>query len=195
MNLHEAVVLRTLRKEAFVSQRTLAESCGLSVGAVNKAVKELIAEGFLDSGCRLTGPGLEAMAKSAPKNAIILAAGFGMRMVPINLSTPKALIEVNGERLIERTIRQLHEAGIRDITVVAGFMKDSFEYLIDEFGVDEGCRRQGAASEMIRFIRGYAKEKGYTRIELNMWSFNREALAFYEAAGFATYRRYMESDV
>ena len=136
MNLHEAVVLRTLKKEAFVSQRMLAESCGFSVGAVNKAVNRLIAEGFLDSGCRLTGPGREAMAKSAPKNAIILAAGFGMRMVPINLSTPKALIEVNGERLIERTIRQLHEAGIRDITVVAGFMKDSFEYLIDEFGVD-----------------------------------------------------------
>ena len=66
---------------------------------------------------------------------------------------------------------------------------------IDEFGVDEDCRRQGAASEMIRFIRGYAKEKGHTRIELNMWSFNREALAFYEAAGFATYRRYMETDV
>ena len=65
----------------------------------------------------------------------------------------------------------------------------------DEFGVDEDCRREGAASEMIRFIRGYAKEKGHTRIELNMWSFNREALAFYEAAGFATYRRYMETDV
>ena len=136
MNLHEAVVLRTLQKEAFISQRALAESCGLSVGAVNKAVNQLIADGCLDAACRLTGPGREAISQRAPKNAIILAAGFGMRMVPINLSTPKALIEVNGERLIERTIRQLHEAGIRDITVVAGFMKDSFEYLIDEFGVD-----------------------------------------------------------
>ena len=192
MNLHEAVVLRTLRKEAFVSQRTLAESCGLSVGAVNKAVKELIAEGFLDSGCRLTGPGLEAMAKSAPKNAIILAAGFGMRMVPINLSTPKALIEVNGEKLIERTIRQLHEAGIREITVVAGFMKDSFEYLIDEFGVDAAYRRHGVASAMVAFIRDYAKEAGFRRLELNMWEFNQGALAFYEAAGFQTFRRYME---
>ena len=67
------------------------------------------------------------------------------------------------------------------------------DYLdIDEFGVDEACRRQGAASAMIRFIRDYAKEKGYRRLELNMWEFNRGALAFYEAAGFETFRRYME---
>ena len=67
------------------------------------------------------------------------------------------------------------------------------DYLdIDEFGVDRACRRQGIALAMIRFIRSYAKEKGFSRIELNMWEFNRDALAFYEAAGFAVYRRYME---
>ncbi len=63
---------------------------------------------------------------------------------------------------------------------------------IDEFCVDSACRRQGVASAMIRFVRQFAKENGYRRIELNMWSFNREALAFYEAAGFKTFRRYME---
>jgi len=63
---------------------------------------------------------------------------------------------------------------------------------IDEFGVDPACRRQGVASAMIRFIRNRAKEKGFRRLELNMWEFNRGALAFYEAAGFTTYRRYME---
>ena len=63
---------------------------------------------------------------------------------------------------------------------------------IDELCVDKNSRRQGIAGEMIRFIRSWAKEQGYKRIELNMWSFNRGALAFYEAAGFETYRRYME---
>lgn len=63
---------------------------------------------------------------------------------------------------------------------------------IDEFCVDEACRRQGAATAMIAFIREFARERGFHRLELNMWEFNREALAFYEAAGFATYRRYME---
>ena len=63
---------------------------------------------------------------------------------------------------------------------------------VDEFGVDEACRRQGVATAMIRFIRDYARENGFRRLELNMWEFNRGALAFYEAAGFTTYRRYME---
>ena len=67
------------------------------------------------------------------------------------------------------------------------------DYLdIDEFGVDENSRRQGAASAMIVFIRDWAKEQGFSRLELNMWTFNRGALAFYEAAGFTTYRKYME---
>ena len=63
---------------------------------------------------------------------------------------------------------------------------------IDEFCVDEACRRRGVASALIDFAKGYAKEKGYHRLELNMWEFNRDALAFYEAAGFTTFRRYME---
>ena len=67
------------------------------------------------------------------------------------------------------------------------------DYLdIDEFCVDEPFRRRGAASAMIRFIRDFAREKGFGRIELNMWEFNRDALAFYETSGFTTYRRYME---
>lgn len=63
---------------------------------------------------------------------------------------------------------------------------------IDEFGVDSACRRQGIAAAMVRFIRDWAKENGYRRLELNMWEFNRGALAFYEAAGLKTFRRYME---
>ena len=63
---------------------------------------------------------------------------------------------------------------------------------IDEFCVDEAFRRTGVATEMIAFIRSYAKTQGFDRIELNMWEFNGDALAFYEAAGFKTYRRYME---
>lgn len=60
-----------------------------------------------------------------PGQAIILAAGFGMRMVPINTEMPKGLLEVNGEPLIERIIKQLHEVGIKEIYVVEGFMKNA----------------------------------------------------------------------
>jgi ribosomal protein S18 acetylase RimI-like enzyme len=72
------------------------------------------------------------------------------------------------------------------------FMKERDYLDIDEFCVDEDFRRQGIATEMIRFIRAYAKGEGFERIELNMWEFNQSALEFYEAVGFHTFRRYME---
>jgi len=72
------------------------------------------------------------------------------------------------------------------------FMKERDFIDIDEFCVDKDHRRKGAASEMVSFIKEFAREKGFKRIELNMWEFNQNALAFYEAAGFKTFRRYME---
>lgn len=59
-----------------------------------------------------------------------------MRMVPINTQGPKALVEVNGEPLVERIIKHLHEVSIREIYIVVGFMKEQFEYLIDEYDVE-----------------------------------------------------------
>ena len=72
------------------------------------------------------------------------------------------------------------------------FMKERDFIDIDEFCVDKNHRRKGAASAMVSFIKKFAREKGFKRIELNMWEFNQDALAFYEAAGFKTFRRYME---
>lgn len=69
------------------------------------------------------------------KNAIILAAGFGMRMVPINTQLPKGLLKVNDEPLIERLISQLREVDVTDIYIIVGFMKESFYYLQEKYGV------------------------------------------------------------
>ena len=136
MNKQDYDILYTLQKHPFTNQRTLAEQSGYSLGAVNKALKNLSNENYINYECQLTKFAKEDIIQNAPKNAIILAAGFGMRMVPINLEKPKALLEVNGEILIERTIRHLHEAGVTKIYVVVGFMKECFEYLIDDYGVE-----------------------------------------------------------
>ena len=136
MNKQESDILNTLFIEPFINQRILSETSGHSLGVVNKSIKTLIKEGYLDEEVRLTSKARDEFKKRSPKNAIILAAGFGMRMVPINTQGPKALMEVNGEPLIERTIKQLHEVGVKEIHIVVGFMKEQFEYLIDEYGVD-----------------------------------------------------------
>ena len=69
-------------------------------------------------------------------NAVILAAGTASRFAPLSHEKPKALIEVRGEVLIERQIRQLREAGIREILAVVGYQKEQFAYLADRFGVE-----------------------------------------------------------
>lgn len=68
-------------------------------------------------------------------NAIIMAAGYSARCMPLSNILPKGLFRVKGEVLIEREIRQLQEAGVEEIVVVTGFMKEKFQYLQDKYGV------------------------------------------------------------
>ena len=135
MNIRECDILCKLWETPYVNQRTLAEACGVSLGMANRCLKNLKEYGYLDGNFRLTEQAHREISEKKPKNAVILAAGFGMRMVPINMEIPKAFLEVKGELLIERIIRQLHEAGVREIYVVVGYMKERFDYLIDRFGV------------------------------------------------------------
>lgn len=67
--------------------------------------------------------------------AIILAAGMGTRLRPLTLTTPKPLIPVQGEPMIERQIKFLHEKGIKDIIIVTGYLNESFDYLQENYGV------------------------------------------------------------
>lgn len=63
---------------------------------------------------------------------------------------------------------------------------------IEEFGVDEKYRRCGIASALIDFIKEDAKNRGLEKVELDVYEFNENALAFYGSAGFQAYRRYLE---
>ena len=129
-------VLLNLKNTNFSNQRLLAENTGMSLGFVNKAINTLEEKGFISSGCSLTTKAKNLINSCKPKRAVILAAGFSMRLGPINLTMPAALLEIKGEVLIEHQIQQLHEVGITDITIVVGFMKERFEYLVDKYGVN-----------------------------------------------------------
>lgn len=135
MNIYECDVLNIIKNSGFTNQRNLALQSGHSLGIVNKSLRNLISEGYLSSTYHCSPKANKLFAINKPQRAVILAAGYGMRMVPINLNIPKALLEVKGETLIERLIKQLHEVGIYEIYVIVGFMKEHFEYLIDDYNV------------------------------------------------------------
>lgn len=129
-------ILYCISRNNYKNQRDIASLSGYSLGSVNNSVKKLIANGYLLSDKKLTSKATRELSYKTPKNAIILAAECGIRTVPVNSQSPKGLMELNGERLIERLIKQLREKGIDKIYVVVGFMKEKYEYLIDRYGVE-----------------------------------------------------------
>ena len=131
----ELDILQYLFENKMPTQRVLSDCLGYSLGAINQGLGRLKQMQYISEDGIITTNARNILQDYKPKRAVILAAGVGMRMVPIDRSIPKAMIEVHGETLIEHLIGQLHEAGIKEIYIVVGFMKENFEYLMDKYDV------------------------------------------------------------
>lgn len=135
------LICRYIEENPHCTQRELAQKMELSLGTVNTLIKECIQrrliapEKSIAGTYEVTGAGQEFLEQFRVDGALIIAAGFGSRFVPLTFETPKGLLEVFGERMIERQICQLHEAGVTDITIAVGYLKEKFEYLIDKYQV------------------------------------------------------------
>lgn len=164
MNIQKYDVVNEILKHPKKKQRELAEATGYSVGKVNSSVKQLKEEGYLDSDMRITEKVREEMEEKSPRNAVILAAGYGMRMVPINVEMPKGLLQVKGEPLIERLIRQVHEAGIFAVDIVVGFMKEQYEYLIDKYNVNLVFNKDYSSKNNLHSLKCVSEKLGNTYI-------------------------------
>ena len=127
--------LREHPQEDF-TQRELAEELGISLGKVNSLLKEMKEAQFLDQEGHLSELGDEVLKPYRVQNAVIMAAGMSSRFAPLSYEIPKGLLKVKGQRLIEREIEQLQEAGIEDITVIVGYMQEKMFYLADKYDVN-----------------------------------------------------------
>lgn len=113
-------------------QRELAEKTKYSLGSINGIVKELSEQGYVnDKG--ITKKGLEILENYRVKRAVFFAAGFGSRLIPITLNTPKPLVRVNGKRIIEGLLDAVIAAGIEDIIVVRGYLAEQFDQLLYKY--------------------------------------------------------------
>lgn len=136
MNTNQVKVLKYILQNDKISQRKIKDGVNISLGSVNKSIKFLIANNYIDTNLKPKAKTLDLIKMSRPKRAIILAAGMGIRMVPINKEYPKDLLKIKDEVLIERVIRHLREVQIEEINIVVGFLKEKYEYLIDKYNVN-----------------------------------------------------------
>ena len=112
----------------------LVEAAENNAGLTKEApeLDKLRGMGYIADG-KITQKGLEALEPYRAKRAIFLAAGFGSRMVPVTLKTPKPLITVNGGRLIDGLIDACLNAGVEEIYLVRGYLAAEFDRLLDKY--------------------------------------------------------------
>lgn len=120
------------KNKTVMSQREIAEETDMSVGSVNRAVSALAEAGLIEGG-RITTLGYAALEPYRVKRAIFIAAGFGSRLVPITLNTPKPLVRVNGTRMIDTLLDAVIAAGIEEIYIVRGYLGEQFDQLLYKY--------------------------------------------------------------
>ena len=117
-----------------LTQRELSELTKQSLGNTNKQVRELTELGFIDAD-GITREGLMALEPYRVKRAVFLAAGFSARLLPITLNTPKPLVRVKGQRIIDGLIDACLAVGIDEIIVVRGYLSDQFDQLLYKYPI------------------------------------------------------------
>lgn len=120
------------RKCESKTQREIAEATGMSVGSVNRVISSLTKQALVADG-RLTEEGRAALEPYRVKRAVFIAAGFGSRLVPITLNTPKPLVRVNGVRMIDTLLDAVTAVGIEEIYVVRGYLGEQFDQLLYKY--------------------------------------------------------------
>ncbi len=118
--------------DTVLTQRGLEKNTHYSLGTINKVVKELSDLGLVFNGL-ITKEGVEVLEPYRVKRAIFIAAGFGSRLVPITLNTPKPLVRVHGKRIIDTLIDACLAAGIDEIYIVRGYLAEQFDQLLYQY--------------------------------------------------------------
>ena len=134
MDYKEFLVLTSLEaaENHSLTQRELAEKTKMSVGTVNGVVSAATERGWIVNGT-LTNDGLDALEPYRVKRAVFIAAGFGSRLVPITLNTPKPLVRVHGKRIIDSLLDAVTSVGIEEIYIVRGYYGEQFDQLLYKY--------------------------------------------------------------
>ncbi len=139
LNRYQFNLLTFIEKngKANYSQKYIADCLTVSMGKVNKELTNCLELGYIQIDAQnmmsITEKGLKALEPYKVRKAIILAAGFGSRMAPVTLNTPKPLVKVNGVRIIDTLLDSLVNKGITNIVIVRGYKKEMFDELLEKY--------------------------------------------------------------
>ena len=105
---------------------------------------------------------------------IILSSGKGTRMMPLTKDTPKPMLEINGEYLLENKINLCRNSGLNEITINVAYKKNVIiDYIktldIDIHLVDEGDEPLGTAEGIRNIIKSFDDEQ-FIVINSDIWT-------------------------
>jgi dTDP-glucose pyrophosphorylase/CBS domain-containing protein len=96
-----------------------------------------------------------------PVTGVIMAGGYGKRLMPLTEAVPKPMLPVNGRPLLERTLAKLRQSGIRTVNVATHHLSQSIvEHFKDgsEFGVQlqyfQESEPRGTAGGLASMVSG-----------------------------------------
>ncbi|MDD6808026.1 MAG: phosphocholine cytidylyltransferase family protein [Oscillospiraceae bacterium] len=138
MNRYEFELLAYLEKhgEGNYPMRTLSDNLKISGKKISNCIEKMASCGWVKKEkdfLSITSQGLEVLEPYRVKKAVILAAGFGSRMMPATSDRPKPLVTVNGIRIIDTLLDALVSKGITDITIVRGYKKEKFDEILEKY--------------------------------------------------------------
>lgn len=138
LNRYQFEILTFLEKngEQDYTIRTLSDTLSISGAEIERCLEIMSDNGLIKKDnykLKITNVGLEALEPYRVKSAIIMAAGFGQRMLPATSDRPKPMVTVNGVRIIETLLDAFVKVGITDITLIRGYKKEKFDELLPKY--------------------------------------------------------------
>lgn len=139
LNKYQFALLTFIEKKGKIkfTQKMLADELTISLTTVGKELAYATEMDYLQINSKneieITEKGLKALEPYRVRKAIIIGAGFGSRMAPVTLDTPKPMVTVNGKRIIDTIIDALVSKGITNIVIVRGYKKEKFDALLEKY--------------------------------------------------------------
>lgn len=120
----------TAHKGQTLTHRQISDDLMISNTLIMCEMENMHRAGLVDENAQINESGFAALAPYKVKRAVILAAGFGSRMMPATADRPKPMVKVNGRYIVSTLIDALMSAGVTDITIVRGYKKEKFDELL-----------------------------------------------------------------